>query len=240
MGELDPYGAYRDDKPAAYLTANATSRSLATSCAIIGQGVFCWRKTTAVDQRSSRMKRNGRRRDPDMATERKGSGDEGSGIGWPCPVIRRPCRSTSYRSHVPLVLARPHLARPPVHARAPLGQRRPARRQSGPDRPDGPRTQAGAVPRRWSTSGSRRSRSGSRRPPRPTSTSSASSSTRACIPDDVDDPGARPVPGGADRAHLRVARRAPSGPSCTSTTRSRSCSGGSCSAWTRPASSTSP
>ena len=53
------------------------------------------------------------------------------------------------------------------------------------------------------------------------------------------DPGADPGPRGADRAHLRVDRAAPSRRSCTSTTRRPRCSAGSSSAWTRTASTTS-
>ena len=54
------------------------------------------------------------------------------------------------------------------------------------------------------------------------------------------DPGARAVPPGADRAHLRVHRRARRGRSSTSTTRPTRCSARSCSGSTRTASSTSP
>ena len=48
------------------------------------------------------------------------------------------------------------------------------------------------------------------------------------------DPGAGAVPGGADRADLRVAGRGARAPSCTSTTRCPSCSAASSSGSTRP------
>ena len=94
---------------------------------------------------------------------------------------------------------------------AALVRGRPARRQPGADRPDEPRRASGGCSScscGWAT---RRSRSASRRPARPTSTSSASSIEEDLIPDDVVDPGADPGPRRADRAHLRVDPRRQAG-----------------------------
>ena len=60
------------------------------------------------------------------------------------------------------------------------------------------------------------------------------------IPDDVTIQVLTQCRPGADRAHLRGAAAAPSARSSISTTRPRPCSAASCSAWTTPASSTSP
>ena len=60
------------------------------------------------------------------------------------------------------------------------------------------------------------------------------------IPDDVTIQVLTQCRPGADRAHVRVDPGRPHGPSCTSTTPPRCCSGGWCSASTRTASPTSP
>ena len=78
--------------------------------------------------------------------------------------------------------ARPHLARPHHHRRAAVVQRRPARRQPGPDRPDDARPASGGCSICWSRWATRRSRSASRPPARPTSTSSARSSRTTWSP----------------------------------------------------------
>ena len=81
--------------------------------------------------------------------------------------------------------ARPHLAGQGHHRGAALVRRRPARRQPGPDRPDDARRAScgcSSCSSRWAT---RRSRSASRRPARPTSTSSAQLIEEDLIPDDV-------------------------------------------------------
>ena len=64
--------------------------------------------------------------------------------------------------------------------------------------------------------------------------------TDGAVPDDVVDPGAVAVPARADRADLRVACRARTRRSSTSTTRRRSCSGAWCSARSARASRRSP
>ena len=64
-------------------------------------------------------------------------------------------------------------------------QRRPARRQPGARRSDGLRSASWRSSRCWWRSASRRSRSGSPPPRRPTSTSSAGSIEEDRIPDDV-------------------------------------------------------
>ena len=143
----------------------------------IGQGVFCWRRAARPAHRGPDG-RTQKRETETWRTGQKGSGDDVERGRLALPCDPSPMPFDKYRSHVPLVLSRPHVARPPVHPGAALGQRRPARRQPGPHRPDGLRAQAGAVPDPGRRSGSRRSRWGSPRPRRPTTTSSASSSTR--------------------------------------------------------------
>ena len=96
-----------------------------------------------------------------------------------------------------------------------------------------------AIFQRWSTWGSRRSRSvplgqpDRLRLPAP-------DHRRGPRPRRRRDPGAHPVPPGAHRAHVRVAPGAQRASSSTSTTRSPSCNDGSSSGSTRRASSTSP
>ena len=100
--------------------------------------------------------------------------------------------------------ARPPLAEPHASRRAAdLVQRRSARRQPGAGRADGRGAQAAHVraPRR--ASASRRSRSASRPPRRPTSTSCAADRSRTAIPDDVTIQVLTQARDDADRAHLR-------------------------------------
>ena len=131
--------------------------------------------------------------------------------------------------------ARPPMAGPPRHPRPPLVRRRPARRQPGADRPDVARAQAAHVqPAGPAGLQGDRGRLPVGQPDRlrlrPPAHRAGPDPRRR------HDPGADPVPGAPHRAHLRVAARGASGRSCTSTTRRRRCSGGSCSAWTGPAS----
>ena len=94
-----------------------------------------------------------------------------------------PCqRYTPFR---PVEPAGPHLARQDHHPGAALAVHRPAGRQPGADRPDEPGPQAEPCSTCWSGWATRRSRSASRRPARPTSTSSASLIEDDRIPDDV-------------------------------------------------------
>ena len=144
-----------------------------------------------------------------------------------------------YRAARPDRARRPHLARP-GHRQGPavvLG--RPARRQPGAHRPDGPDAQAAHVRRRRADGlQGDRGRLPGRQPARlrlhPPAHRGGPDPRRR------DDPGARAVPPGAARAHVRVHRRARRGRSSTSTTRPTRCSARSCSGSTRPASSTSP
>ncbi len=166
------------------------------------------------------------------------------GPGSPDPGhALRPDGVTDAMAEVPLArpapTARPHVAGPPVRKGAPLGQRRPARRQPGPDRPDGLRAQARPLP----TAGRRRLQGDRGRVPlgQPDRLRlPAADHRRGPRPRRRRDPGAHAMPPGADRAHLRVARRARPGPASTSTTRSPNCNEGSSSGSTRRASSTSP
>ncbi len=153
-------------------------------------------------------------------------------------AVRQVPALPSLRSGQPLVV-RPHLARPRADGSPDLVQRGPARRQSGPDRPDGPRPQAEVLrdPDRDGVQGDRGRFPGG-----------LSTGLRVHPPDHRRGPhtrrrghtGAGAVPARADRAHLRSHRRGPRTPSCTSTTRRPCCSGGWCSVWTRTGSSTSP
>ena len=134
---------------------------------------------------------------------------------------------------------RPHLAHPAHDPGAALVRGRPARRQPGADRPDEPGAQAGDVraARADGLQGDRGRLPGGepdRLRLRPDAHRGGPDPRRRRHP------GADPGPRGADRAHLRVARAAPSRRSCTSTTRPRRCSAASSSASTRTASSTSP
>ena len=140
-----------------------------------------------------------------------GRGREGKwsrrGAGSPDPALRPVTHAVR---QVPLPRAarpaRPHVARPPVHPRPALGQRRPARRQPGAHRPHGPGAQAGAVPdadrRRLQGDRGRvplRVADGLRLP--------AAHHRRRARPGRRRDPGAGAVPPGADRADVRVAGR---------------------------------
>ena len=126
------------------------------------------------------------------------------------PCDPSPMPFGKYRSHVPLVL---HDRTWPDRqfTRAPaLGQRRPARRQPGPDRPDGLRAQAGAVP----DAGRRRLQGDRGRVPLGLPDRlrlPAPDHRRGAHPRRRRDPGAGPVPPGADRAHLRVPGRRAAG-----------------------------
>ena len=93
--------------------------------------------------------------------------------------------ASKYRAFAPMRPHGPHLARRGADPGPDLVQRRPARRQPGADRADGHRTASCACSRRWWRSASRKSRSVFPRLRRPSSTSSASSSTKTWMPDDV-------------------------------------------------------
>ena len=156
----------------------------------------------------------------------------------PQPSPRRRCRSSKYQPFVPLVL--PDRTWPNAHRQgAAVVLRRPARRQPGADRPDGPGAQAAHV-RGAGEDGLQGDRGRlpvgepARLRLRPPAHRGGPDPRRR------HDPGADAVPPRADRAHLRVPRRARRGRSCTSTTRPTRCSARSCSASTRTASSTSP
>ena len=116
---------------------------------------------------------------------------------------------------------------------------RPARRQSGADRPDEPGPQAPHV-RPAGADGLQGDRGRlpvgepDRLRLRPRDHRAGRDPRRR------DHPGADPVPARADRAHLRGVRRRAAGRSCTSTTRRRSCSAAWCSAPTAPLSRRSP
>ena len=101
------------------------------------------------------------------------------------PQESSPMAFAKYRATVPRRPARAHLARPATDQGAPLVQRRPARREPGAHRPDGPRAQERDVraPGRDGFQGDRGRLS--RRPPSPTSTSCARSSRRTSVPEDV-------------------------------------------------------
>ena len=146
-----------------------------------------------------------------MTTEaQKGNGGDVStdrghlALAMPCDPMASPMPWQQVPLARPAPTARPHLARPPVHQGAPLGQRRPARRQPGPHRPDGLRAQARAVP----DAGRRRLQGDRGRVPlgQPDRLRlPAPDHRRGADPRRRRDPGAHPVPPGADRAHLRVA-----------------------------------
>ncbi len=99
--------------------------------------------------------------------------------------------------------ARPHMARQEAHAGAPVVLGRPARRQPGPHRPDGPRAQAAHVRCRRAM-GFKEIEVGfpSRQPARLRLRPRAHRG--GPHPRRRHDPGAHPVPPRADRAHLRV------------------------------------
>ena len=112
---------------------------------------------------------------------------------------------------------------------------RPPGRQPGAHRPDGPGPQAPDVRHRRGRWASRRSRSGSRRPASPTSTSSGSSSRRTSSPTTSPSRCSRSA-GPSSSSAPTSACRAPTTRSSTSTTPPRSSSAGWCSASTRTAS----
>ena len=113
-----------------------------------------------------------------------------------------------YEPFVPLDLPRPHLAGPPAHQGAAVVRRRPARRQPGAHRPDGPEPQAADVqdPGRHGLQGDR-GRLPVGEPDR--LRLRAPADRRGPDPRRRHDPGPDAVPRGADRAHLRVASPAP-------------------------------
>ena len=107
-----------------------------------------------------------------MATGQKGSGDDGERGRLALPCDPSPMPFDKYRSHVPLVLADRtwpdrQFTRAPRWASVDLRDGN----QALIDPMDSERKLALFAP--WSTSGSRRSRWDSHRPPRPTTTSSA-------------------------------------------------------------------
>ena len=141
-----------------------------------------------------------------MAKGQKGSGDDVERGRLALPCDPSPMAFDKYRSHVPLVLHDRTWPDGQFDHAPPLGQRRPARRQPGSHRPHGLRAQARAVP-----DPDRRRVQGDRgRVPLGLSDRlrlPAPHHRREPGPRRRRDPGARAVPPGADRAHLRVARR---------------------------------
>ena len=121
-----------------------------------------------------------------MVEGQKGSGGDVERGHLALPCDPSPMPFDKYRSHVPLVLPDRTWPDRQFDPGAPLGQRRPARRQPGPHRPDGPRAQAGAVP----DAGRRRLQGDRGRVPLGLPDRlrlpAARSSTRSSIPDDVE------------------------------------------------------
>ena len=125
---------------------------------------------------------------------------------------------------------RPHLAGQGDHRGPALAVHRPAGRQPGADRPDVARPASARCSTCWSGWATRRSRSASRPPARPTSTSCARSSRRSAIPDDVTISVLTQAREDLiERTVESLARRA-RGPPSTCTTPPRRCSAGSSSA----------
>ena len=85
-------------RPAAYLTANATSRSLATSCAERPGGFLLGRHRFGSDRKT---KKEGKK---PMAEGQRGSGDDMERGHLALPCDPSPMPFDKYRSHVPLVL----------------------------------------------------------------------------------------------------------------------------------------
>ena len=146
-----------------------------------------------------------------------------------------PMAYAKYVATVPGGAAGPHLARPSTDQGAALVQRRPARREPGPHRPDGPRAQERDVrPARRDGLQGDRGRLPLGLPAR--FRLRASHHRERPHPRGRHDPGAHAVSRGPHPAHLRIGASGRRAPSSTSTTRSRRCSDGSSSDWTRPAS----
>ena len=165
-----------------------------------------------------------------------------SGIIGPMPPRAVAADQDALRSLSALpaaVTRRPHLAGPAHRPGAAVVQRRPARRQSGTHRSDGPRAQAPLLGR----PAARRLQGDRGRLPVGLAARlrlHPPADRRRPDPGRRDDPGADAVPPRADRAHVRVACAARRARSSTSTTRPPSCSAASSSARAGQASSRSP
>ena len=153
----------------------------------------------------------------------------------PQPAHPKPMPFEKYRAVRAARAPRPHLAGPQLTKAPTVVRGRPARRQPGAHRPDGPGPQAADVrdPGGHGLQGDR-GRVPVGQPAR--LRLRAPADRGGPHPRRRHHPGADPVPRRPDRAHLRVDRRAHHGPSSTSTTRPRCCSAGSCSGSTRTAS----
>ncbi len=150
-------------------------------------------------------------RSNDDRTEHRISHRPSGGTPPPGHALRRLAHAVPPLPAVPPAHpARPDLAGRRPHPGTALGQRRPAGRQSGPGRSHGPGAQIEVVrdPRRHRLQGDR-GRVPRRLPDR--LRLPAPDHRRGGDPRRRDHPGTGAVPGGADRAHLRIAGRRAAG-----------------------------